>query len=56
MITKEAAKKLVSYMPDLISVDNAIEIFYKLDQMEQELSETGKEIDWEELKKDIASW
>ena len=52
-MTKVNAQKFVSLMPQKVPVNDSIEIFCKLDKMEDEQKKTGKEIEWENLKKDI---
>ena len=51
MLSKVNAKKLVSYMPDIIPVEEAIGVFAKLDEMED-----AQNINWEVLIKEIEGW
>jgi hypothetical protein len=56
MLTKINVQKLISYMPELIPIENLKVVLYKLDKMEVEKEANGKEVDWEVLKKDIEAW
>lgn len=55
-MTKADAHKLVDYMPEKSPFNEVIEIFRKLGKEEDQQAETGKNIDWESLKKEINSW
>jgi hypothetical protein len=44
MLTKVNAKKLVEYMPEKVPFDGAIEIFRKLEKMEDKQREYGESI------------
>ena len=51
MLSRVNTKKLVSYIPDIIPVEEAIAVFAKLDEMED-----AQNINWEILIKEIESW
>ena len=51
MLSRVNAKKLVSYMPDIIPVEEAIAVFANLDEIED-----AQNINWEILIKEIESW